>query len=229
MNDRMICIAANPLPFEQAEAHLVETMFYDQWAPSRESLILRPQGTFVPRWGDIQSDSEPGLRELLSQKKKRKEAPDTESDDTPQCVRVRGPRQECHHKSLVCCVAQESSGEESNEEKDEEVVAEKDVLVMVEEKLEEINLGFDPQELRPISISSRLSEKDSRLSEKEISELILLLKEFKDVFTWDYSEMLGLDPGLVVHTLNVDPEAKPMAQLARKFHIEIEGQIVKEV
>ena len=43
---------------------------------------------------------------------------------------------------------------------------------MVEEKLEEINLGFDPQELRPISISSRLSE-------KEISELILLLKEFK--------------------------------------------------
>ena len=30
LNGRMICIAANPLPFEQAEAHLVETMFYDQ-------------------------------------------------------------------------------------------------------------------------------------------------------------------------------------------------------
>ena len=87
---------------------------------------------------------------------------------------------------------------------------------MVEEKLEEINLGFDPQEPRPISICSRLLE-------KEISELILLLKEFKNVFTWDYSEMLGLDPRLVVHTLNVDPRVKPMAQLARKFHIEIEG------
>ena len=41
--------------------------------------------------------------------------------------------------------------------------------------------------------------------------------------------MLGLDPGLVVYILNVDPETKPVAQPARIFHIEIEGQIVKEV
>ena len=55
------------------------------------------------------------------------------------------------------------------------------------------------------------------------------MKEFKDVFTWDYSEMLGLDLGLIAHTLNVDPQAKPMVQPARIFHTEIEGQIVKEV
>ena len=30
--------------------------------------------------------------------------------------------------------------------------------------------------------------------------------------------MPGLDPGLVAHTLNVDPEAKPVAQPARIFH-----------
>ena len=41
--------------------------------------------------------------------------------------------------------------------------------------------------------------------------------------------MPGLDPGLVAHTLNVDPEAKPVAQPAKIFHTEIEGQIVKEV
>ena len=93
---------------------------------------------------------------------------------------------------------------------------------MVEEKLEETNLGSDSQETRLISISSRSLE-------KEKSELILLLKEYKDIFAWDYSEMPGLDPGLVVHTLNVDPKAKPVAQLAKIFHIEIEGQIVKEV
>ena len=40
---------------------------------------------------------------------------------------------------------------------------------------------------------------------------MLLLKEFKDVFAWDYSEMPGLDPRLVAHTLNVDPEAKSVA------------------
>ena len=41
--------------------------------------------------------------------------------------------------------------------------------------------------------------------------------------------MPGLDPGLVVHILNMDPEAKLVAQPTRIFHAEIEGQIVKEV
>ena len=53
--------------------------------------------------------------------------------------------------------------------------------------------------------------------------MIMLLKEYKDVFAWDYREMPGLDLGLVVHTLNVDPEAKLVAQLARIFHTEIKG------
>ena len=105
---------------------------------------------------------------------------------------------------MVCCVAQERSEEEINKDKEEEIAIEKDVQVIAEEKLEEINLRSNPQEQRPILISSRLSEKDK-------SNLILLLKEFKDVFAWDYNEMLGLDPRLVVHTLNVDPESKPVA------------------
>ena len=102
------------------------------------------------------------------------------------------------------------------------MTVEKDAQVATEERLEEVNLGSDPQEPRPISISSKLLE-------EEKSELILLLKEFKDVLVWDYSKMLGLDPGLVVHTLNVDPKAKPVAQPARVFHTEIKEQIVKEV
>ena len=66
LNGRIIRITENQSPFEQAEAYLVETMFYDQWAPSGESSISKPQGTFVPKWEDIQSDPEPNLRELLS-------------------------------------------------------------------------------------------------------------------------------------------------------------------
>ena len=42
LNGRMIRIATNPSPFEQAEAHLVETMFYNQWAPSEESSVSKP-------------------------------------------------------------------------------------------------------------------------------------------------------------------------------------------
>ena len=89
LNGRMIRIAANPSPFEQAEAHLVETMFYDHWAPSGENVVAKLQGTFVPRWKDVQDDPEHDLRELLARKKKRKKAPAAEPNEVPQCIRVR--------------------------------------------------------------------------------------------------------------------------------------------
>ena len=60
----------------------------------------------------------------------------------------------------MCCMAQESSEEERNEEK--EVVVEKDAQVMVEEKLEETNLGPDLQEPRSISISSKNQKRKSQ-------------------------------------------------------------------
>lgn len=52
--------------------------------------------------------------------------------------------------------------------------------------------------------------------------MILLLKEFRDVFAWDYNEMPRLDLRLVEHKLNVDPKVKLVAQPTRVFHIEIE-------
>ena len=131
-----------------------------------------------------------------------------------------GPTQKGQHKSLACCVAEGSLGKE--EEKDKVVAVEKDIQVMAGEKLEEVDLRSDSQEPRPISISASLTK-------KEKLELILLLKEFKDVFAWDYNEMPRLNPELVAHTLKVDPEAKPVAQPTRVFHTEIEGQIVEEV
>ena len=86
-------------------------------------------------------------------------------------------------------------------ESEKKITTEKEVQVTVEEKLEEIDLGTDPQKSRPISISSKLLEEEN-------VELILLLKEFRDVFVWDYREMPGLDLGLAVHMLNVDLGAK---------------------
>ena len=92
----------------------------------------------------------------------------------------------------------------NNEEKNEEVMVENDAQVVAEEELKEVDLGSGSQESRHISISASLTE-------KEKSKLVLLLKEFKDVFAWDYSEMPGLDLGLIAHTLNVDPQAGPLA------------------
>lgn len=77
LNGKTIRIATNPSPFEQAEAHLVKTMFYDEWAPLREIYVSRLSSTFVPRWDDIQNDLELDLREMLKRKRKRKEAPTT--------------------------------------------------------------------------------------------------------------------------------------------------------
>ena len=61
----MIRIVANLSPFKQAVAHLVKTMFYNEWAPSGESSVSNPDGIFVPKWKDIKDDLEPDLRELL--------------------------------------------------------------------------------------------------------------------------------------------------------------------
>ena len=63
-------------------------MFYDEWAPSDESLVSKPQGTFLPRWEDIQDDLEPNMRGLLMRRKEKKEASALESSDALRCVRV---------------------------------------------------------------------------------------------------------------------------------------------
>ena len=83
LNGRMTRIAANLSPFEQVESHLVEIMFYDEWAPSGKSSMSRPQDTFIPRWEDIQDNLELDLKGLLMWRKKKKGAPTLESGDIP--------------------------------------------------------------------------------------------------------------------------------------------------
>ena len=69
--------------------------------------------------------------------------------------------------------------------KDEGITTENDTQIAAKESLEEVDLGTNPQEPRPIH------------------------------------KMPGLDPGLMVHTLNVDLEVKPVAQPTRVFHTKI--------
>ena len=99
----------------------------------------------------------------------------------------------------------------------EEVLEEptKETQIQPKEELKEINLGVELGSQKPVFISSQLTEQ-----EKE--QLVTLLKEYMDVFVWTYDEMPGLDLGLVVHALNVDPGVKPVIQPARVFHIDVE-------
>ena len=60
-----------------------------------------------------------------------------------------------------------------------------------------IQVNFSIQDHpKPIFISESLS-----LMEKE--ELIVLVREYIDVFTWNYEDMPGLDPQVAMHHLNI--------------------------
>ena len=78
-----------------------------------------------------------------------------------------------------------------------------------EDKVTQINLG-DEANPKPILISESLSP-----PEKE--DLICLMREYIDVFTWNYEDMLGLDPQVAMHCLNINPNAKPVKQQQRWF------------
>jgi hypothetical protein len=62
---------------------------------------------------------------------------------------------------------------------------------MSADKLEDVDIG-NSDKPRPTFVSASL-ESDFR------EELIKLLKEYKDCFAWDYSEMPGLDRSNVEH------------------------------
>jgi hypothetical protein len=79
---------------------------------------------------------------------------------------------------------------------------------MSADKLEEIDIG-DGDKPRPTFISIKL---DSSFRE----ELIKLLKEYKDCFAWDYSEMPDLDHSIVEHQLRIKPGYRPYKQPPRK-------------
>jgi len=65
----------------------------------------------------------------------------------------------------------------------------------------QINLE-DEANSKPNFISESLSP-----SEKE--ELMHLIREYKDVFAWNYKNMPGLDSQIVMHRLNINPDGKP--------------------
>ena len=67
-----------------------------------------------------------------------------------------------------------------------------------------IHLG-DEANPKPIFISESLSS-----SEKD--DLIYLIREYKDVFAWNYEDMPGLDFQIVMHCLNINPDTKPIKQ-----------------
>jgi len=84
----------------------------------------------------------------------------------------------------------------------------------------QINLR-DEANLKPIFISESLTP-----SEKD--DLIHLIREYKDVFAWNYKDMPVLDHQITMHRLNINPDAEPVMQ-QQHFRLEVMEAIKLEV
>jgi hypothetical protein len=90
-----------------------------------------------------------------------------------------------------------------------------------QDPLEEVDLGENGDK-RPTYISANI--------DKELkSEVISLLKEFKDCFAWDYNEMPGLSRDLVELKLPIKAGRKPVKQTPRRFAPKIMAKIKAEI
>jgi len=73
-----------------------------------------------------------------------------------------------------------------------------------EDKVVSINLESEAYP-KPIFISESLSA-----SKKE--DLLHLVREYIDIFAWNFKDMPGLDPQVAMHRLNINPDVKPVKQ-----------------
>ena len=87
--------------------------------------------------------------------------------------------------------------------------------------LEEVDIGPGDKP-RPTFISKKL---DLNLREP----MIALLREYRDCFAWDYTEMPGLDRSIVEHRLPLKKGFRPFQQRARQMKAEVLEEVKKEV
>ena len=147
-----------------------------------------------------------------------------ESNTTPTCYCTQETTVLAEHSlnNIVETAAPVGHSFDNSAEPCEKLLLTPNLSLPADVELEVVDLSDDPNVLQTTSINANLSQ-----SEK--TQLIALLKEYVDVFTWEYNEMSGLDPSLVAHALNVELGVKTMIQPMRTFHSDIEAQIIQEV
>ena len=67
------------------------------------------------------------------------------------------------------------------------------------------------------------------MEEKKKQDLIQFLRKIIDVFEWSHEDILGIDPSVITHRLNVYPSSKPVRQKKRVFTPEQDNTIKEEV
>ena len=77
---------------------------------------------------------------------------------------------------------------------------------------------MDPLEKVTLNGPEKFTYVSSLLSNEENEMLQLVLLNNIDVFAWSHSDMVGINPTMATHQLNIIPTAKPVRQKVRHFH-----------
>ena len=88
---------------------------------------------------------------------------------------------------------------------------------------------MDPLEKVTLDGQEKFTYISSLLSDEEMGQLRLVLLNNMDVFAWSHSNMVGINPTMASHKLNIIPAARPVRQKVRRFHLECHKVIQTEV
>ena len=96
-----------------------------------------------------------------------------------------------------------------------------EVTRVKQDQLEEIDLGEEGEGKR-VRVSAEL--------EKQFKEqLVQLLKEYRDVFAWTYTDMEGIDPKFYEHKINLKEGAVPVKQQRYRMNPNYAKQVKEEI
>ena len=77
------------------------------------------------------------------------------------------------------------------------------------------------EELEEVMLDESRPERTTRIgtlaSPTVRQDLANFLKRNQDIFMWSHEDMPGIDPSVIVHRLNVNPDSSPVRQKKRVF------------
>jgi hypothetical protein len=197
------------MPLSLAEAAYVAI----QYAPpsSNNSHLLAPDAYSVPCWLDSLSSAVDYISQIFPSDESIMEffiINDLPWDDNHHRSLFLPPLEEIHQD--ICSVFPP------------DVTDAPQSPILTQDTLSEGNMGnISTTIVIDISIKEGVMENinlGANFTPEEVVSYTALFKEFRDVFTWSYEEIPGIDPSIIVHEIKTYPNMKPVRQKLRLVH-----------
>lgn len=100
-----------------------------------------------------------------------------------------------------------------------------------ERERKQSQLGEPVEDLEEFEVraAGRKIRVGSQLPQRIKEELVAFLRHNYDVFSWSHEDMPGIDPSVIVHKLNMDPNYRPVKQRRRTFAAKRNQAVAEEV